>query len=50
MISGTEGYAEAASCLLSTRLAFDEVHEPIKHLIPTGPSRILDIGTASGSH
>jgi SAM-dependent methyltransferase len=45
---GTQGYAEAARRLLTTRLAFDEVHAPILHLFPRPPSRILDIGAGPG--
>ena len=45
---GTEGYAEAAPRLLGIRLAFDEVHAPIRHLLPRAPARILDIGSGPG--
>jgi SAM-dependent methyltransferase len=45
---GTEGYAEAAPHLLGVRLAFDAVHEPILHLIPSQPSHILDVGSGPG--
>lgn len=45
---GTEGYAEAAPHLIATRLAFDEVHAPILHLLPEAPARILDVGCGAG--
>jgi SAM-dependent methyltransferase len=48
MISGTEGYADAAPWLLSTRLDFDQVHEPILHLFPKARSCILDVGAGPG--
>lgn len=46
--SGTEGYAEAAPFLLRTRVPFEQVHEPILHLLPTAPARVLDIGSGPG--
>ncbi len=48
MLSGTQGYAEAAPMLLRTRLSFEEVHAPILHLIPRQPSCVLDIGSGPG--
>lgn len=48
MVLGTDGYAEAAQRLLGTRLPFPEVHAPYLHLIPTRPSRLLDIGAGAG--
>ncbi|MDB5494652.1 MAG: uncharacterized protein JWP86_1989 [Phenylobacterium sp.] len=45
---GTSGYAEVAPALLALRLPFDEVHAPILHLMPTQPSRILDVGAGPG--
>lgn len=48
MFPGVEGYAEAAPALLRTRLAFDEVHAPILHLLPRAPSRVLDVGAGPG--
>lgn len=45
---GTTGYDAVASALLATRLPFAEVHRHILHLIPEGPSRILDVGAGPG--
>jgi SAM-dependent methyltransferase len=49
-VSGTEAYAEEAERLVGPyeSLAFADVHEPVLHLIPQTPSRILDIGSATG--
>lgn len=48
MVPGTEGYAEAASRLLGTRLSFAEVHGPYLHLLPRPPASVLDIGSGPG--
>jgi SAM-dependent methyltransferase len=45
---GTTGYDRVAPALLATRLAFDEVHRPIVHLLPASPGRILDVGAGPG--
>ena len=48
--SGTEGYADEAEELVKQyeRISFTEVHRQVIHLIPTAPSRILDIGAGTG--
>lgn len=45
---GTAGYDKAAAALLATRLAFDEVHRHILHLLPPAPARVLDVGAGPG--
>jgi len=49
-VSGTEGYAEQAESLVERyeRVSFAEVHRAILHLLPTVPSRVLDIGSGTG--
>jgi SAM-dependent methyltransferase len=46
----TAGYANEAPALLETyeRIAPEVLHRPVWHLIPTAPSRVLDIGAGSG--
>jgi SAM-dependent methyltransferase len=48
--SGTEGYAEEAEQLLGRyeSITFEVAQAPVLHLIPTAPSRILDIGAGTG--
>jgi SAM-dependent methyltransferase len=48
--SGTEGYGETADALVKSyeSLAFADVHRDILPLIPTTPSRILDVGAGTG--
>lgn len=48
--SGPEGYAKAAEALLRQyeSIPFADVHRQVLHLIPTAPSRILDIGAGTG--
>jgi len=48
--SGTEGYADEAEALVKQyeKISFAEVHRQVIHLIPTAPSRILDIGAGTG--
>jgi SAM-dependent methyltransferase len=48
--SGTEGYGETADSLVSRyeSLIFADVHRGTLHLIPTTPSRILDVGAGTG--
>jgi SAM-dependent methyltransferase len=48
--SGTEGYAEEAEALVKQyeSINFADVHRQVLHLIPTLPSRILDIGAGTG--
>lgn len=50
-VRGTEGYAENAHSLIERwkDLSFAERHEPILHLLPQSPSRILDIGAGIGT-
>jgi SAM-dependent methyltransferase len=47
---GTAGYAREAPTLLETyeKIAVEDVHQPVWHLIPTAPSRLLDIGAGTG--
>jgi SAM-dependent methyltransferase len=48
--SGTEGYGETADVLVKQYegLAFADVHRDTLHLIPTAPSRVLDVGAGTG--
>ena len=48
--SGTEGYADEAEALVKQyeKISFAEVHRQVIDLIPTAPSRILDIGAGTG--
>lgn len=49
-VSGTEGYGETA--VERTRqyesIGFADVHRSILHLLPTTPSRVIDIGAGTG--
>ena len=47
---GTEGYADEAEALAKQyeKISFAEVHRQVIRLIPTAPSRILDIGAGTG--
>jgi len=49
-IPGTQGYAEHAAALIPQYelIPFTEHHQPELHLLPTVPSRILDIGAGTG--
>ena len=49
-VSGTEGYAAEADVLARQyeSITFAEAHAPYLHLIPTAPSRVLDIGAGTG--
>jgi len=49
-VPGTEGYAEHAPALANDwrKISFPGHHQPILHLIPTAPSRILDVGAGMG--
>jgi SAM-dependent methyltransferase len=48
--AGNEGYAEEADRLARQyeSVRFVEVHGPVLHLLPTAPSRVLDIGAGTG--
>lgn len=48
--SGTEGYAADADTLVAQyeSLSFADLHAPVLHLMPTAPSRVLDIGAGTG--
>ncbi len=48
--SGTEGYAQEAAALIKQyeSVSFDDVHRQVRHLIPSAPGRILDIGAGTG--
>lgn len=49
-VSGTQGYAAEAEALFKQyeNIPFAEFQSPILHLIPTAPSRVLDIGSGTG--
>lgn len=49
-VSGTQGYAEEAEALvrLYESISFADAHKRILHLLPTGPSQIVDIGSGTG--
>jgi SAM-dependent methyltransferase len=49
-INGTQGYAAQAAQLTIDyeNLKFAEVHSATRHLFPTTPSRIIDIGAGTG--
>jgi SAM-dependent methyltransferase len=49
-VSGTEGYADEAEELfrLYEAIPAADAHRAVLHLIPTAPSRILDIGSGTG--
>jgi len=49
-VSGTENYAEEAPELLERyeSISFADQHRFVMHLIPTAPSRVLDIGAGTG--
>jgi len=49
-VSGTENYAEEAPELLKRyeSITFADAHRLVMHLIPTAPSRVLDIGSGTG--
>ena len=50
-VSGTEGYAENASSLVTQwqGITFAEHHKPVLHLLPDAPSRLLDVGSVIGT-
>lgn len=50
-VSGTEGYAENAQSFVKQwrNISFAARHEPVLHLIPRVPSRILDVGSGVGT-
>jgi SAM-dependent methyltransferase len=49
-VSGTEGYADEAEDLFKRYegIAAADAHRAVRHLIPTAPSRVLDIGSGTG--
>jgi len=49
-VSGTENYPEEAPELLKRyeSISFADAHRLVMHLIPTAPSRVLDIGSGTG--
>jgi SAM-dependent methyltransferase len=49
-VSGTEGYADEAEELFKRyeSIPTADAHRAVRHLIPTAPSRILDIGSGTG--
>ncbi|MFZ6731623.1 class I SAM-dependent methyltransferase [Undibacterium sp. Ji42W] len=50
-VSGTEGYAEMADCLVQQwqEISFEEHHAAVLHLLPKAPARVLDLGSGIGS-
>jgi protein-L-isoaspartate O-methyltransferase len=48
--TGTQGYSVEAETLVKQyeSIRFADVHRQMLHLIPTSPSRILDIGAGTG--
>src|SRR6202023_2104314 len=49
-VSGTEGYADEAADLFKRYegIPVADAHRAVLHLIPTEPSRVLDIGSGTG--
>lgn len=49
-VTGTEGYADGAEALVEQwqRISFAEQHAPVRHLLPTKPCRVVDIGAGIG--
>jgi ubiquinone/menaquinone biosynthesis C-methylase UbiE len=49
-VSGTEGYADEAKELFTRyeSIPAANAHRTVLHLIPSAPSRILDIGSGTG--
>jgi SAM-dependent methyltransferase len=49
-VSGTEGYADEAEDLFKRYegIPAADAHRAVLHLIPAGPSRVLDIGSGTG--
>ena len=49
-VSGTEGYADEAEDLFKRYegIPAADAHRAVRHLIPTAPSRVLDIGSGTG--
>ena len=49
-VSGTEGYADEAEDLFKRyeSIPAADAHRAVRHLMPTAPSRILDIGSGTG--
>jgi SAM-dependent methyltransferase len=49
-VPGIDGYATEAPALLERyeQRVFDELHDPILHLLPPPPARVLDIGAGTG--
>jgi SAM-dependent methyltransferase len=49
-VSGTENYADEAPELFKRyeSISFADAHRLVMHLIPTAPSRVLDIGSGTG--
>ena len=49
-VPGIAGYAEEAPVLLERYETYDfeQIHAPVQHLLPTTPSRVLEIGAGTG--
>ena len=50
VVSGTEGYAEAAEALVGQYegVRFADVHRAVLHLLPPAPALVLDVGAGTG--
>lgn len=47
-IRGTAGYARNAPNMLAGHEGFEAYHQPVMHLMPDAPCRVLDVGAGSG--
>jgi SAM-dependent methyltransferase len=48
-VRGTAGYADNAERMLLGHEGFEAYHQPVLHLIPQGPCRVLDLGAGTGA-
>lgn len=50
LVSGTEGYADEAEALVVQyeSLSFADIHRSVRHLFPTVPCDVVDIGSGTG--
>lgn len=48
---GTEGYESQSEALVAQyeAISFDERHRVVRHLLPTAPCRVLDVGAGTGA-
>ena len=47
-VRGTAGYAGNAPWMFAAHEGFEAYHQPVLHLIPDAPCRVLDIGSGPG--